>query len=259
MVKLISEYRCEICNKSHKTEASAKRCENSCNKNILKEEQTEKNRLEEIQRPRLTAKTIPEFIKMINDIVTAWGKKYEKFDLRFGDVWYNDRLIQNNRPIGQPKIDGMYYSGFSLDISYGYTDFSDNLTRSFGLHTGCGNGDGNRATYQAYIFLDDLPLVKSAIEENERKKLLYCSVVNELNKKHKQNYTDDPKVHELQERYNTIYEDLRRTSKALEEYTTSVHENAAKEDFDKIEVPELVNIGCRVNSDLHYPPRPLKI
>lgn len=253
------EFRCELCDTGYRTLALANKCEKKCaalKKSILEEELKTRNSFE---YPRLNAKTIPEFIRMIRDEVRMNIKKCQDYKLTYSGIYFVNDLSYRGKPFDAVYEQGKSYPGFMLEytaskIDSGQCIFGTDVTSKFGLHSGCGNGvNNNMMRYQSHIFLDDLPLVKEAIQKNEDEKKKYAAVVAEMNVKYVKEHMSDDYVPVKQKDIDKAYAKYQKLRLDLKRYESDVYGKPAKEEFDSIPKPVLIDIGCPPKYDLVVP------
>lgn len=259
MVMEYKEFRCELCDNGYGTLALAKKCEKKCSASKKSIYEKEEKLRAMYEYPRITARSIPEFIDLIRDAIKANFPKSKNYKLSISGLYFVERIYSHEKPFDAKHDESKRYPGFKLEYTGSKIEsrgciFGSDVVSLFGLYSGCGYGVGNDMMhYQAHIFLDDLPRIKEALQENEDSKKKYATVVDEMNIKHMQSYNSDDYITIKQKDIDAAYAKYQRLRLDLKRYETDVYADPAKKDFKKIPFPALNDVGCSIVCALPLP------
>lgn len=180
----IEAYQCQHCKKVFTDESKYNKCVTACAKKAeqaLVKTEVDNKRQDLVNYPRLNATSVEHLKQLVLECSDQLSKAGDAkiIEIEF-DVSYSGHASNtHSAPIGgksnfekKPHLP----TGYPALVGKCYYRYDSPNNRSFsvggirGINCGCGNGTGNNG-YEIYttLFLDDFPLIKQAIQEEQAK------------------------------------------------------------------------------------------
>lgn len=134
---------------------------------------------------------------------------------------------KNELPIGYPALFGNIYIRYAKSC---YSFF--NISVFKGINTGCGGG-GNPQQFELFLFLDDFPLIKQAILEEQAKIQQAKDVAAKLYDQYNLAVTQDPVIVDLDKNISHLTNEIAKLQKDL----SKVYEHKSKYVLDTHKQP----------------------
>lgn len=147
-------------------------------------------------------------------------------------------------PTGYPALFGNIYIRYAQSC---YDKF--NISKFVGINTGCGGG-GNPQQFELFLFLDDFPLIKQAIIEEQAKIEQAKHIAAKLYEQYNLSVTQDNVIVDLDKNIAHLTDEIAKLQKDLSK--VYAHKSRYVLDTHKQPLYDLYNIHKQSVGDLVY-------
>jgi len=245
MVKMISTFSCDICQKTHTTKSHATQCENKCKKKEIAALE-KKNQLEtQYNYPRLNATSIDEYVAFVNIELKKMFPKITEIL-----VVNNVRVVHWSRSASSKQVEPTD-TGIELSVDVrvkylrvnGWTEES-NILKRFGIHTHSGGGGNSIMHYPgSTIYLDDLPKIKDIFKKNNEIRNGLNAQIIKLNDKFMTQIDNDRNIKNYDKIIEELNHQIKQTVYAKQTYIDITYVISMQNEYSDIIAGE-EHLGC---------------
>ena len=251
-------YACEICNKTHETEAAAIACEKACNKAKIASEKKHIAKEDFRNNLRLTCKSIPEIERYLENAFKEQNNTADftvNLSVNYTASASNSHCSpldgvtnwgsQADKPNGYPGFVGSISVSFKGEVKFPsqngrYNNYvgSDEIQAFIGLHTGTGGVGGSSCRYGITLFLSDFPVLAAAFDEANANFLAAKTSLIQAKAASNEKVLSTTKYKTMQEESSEIYEkisELEEKVREIEDKMQAEISNAYKADCSSFE------------------------
>ena len=231
----IEAYQCQHCKKVFTDESKYNKCVVACTKKaeqVVAKQEVDSKRQDLVNYPRLNATSIEHLKQLVLECSEQLSKAGEAKTIEIDfDVSYSGHASNTHSapiggksnfekkphlPTGYPALTGKCWYRYD---SYKNHGFSVGGIR--GINCGCGNGTGNNG-YEIYttLFLDDFPLIRQAIMDEQAKIQQAEDVAAKLYEQYNLAVTEDPVIVDLDKNISHLTNEIAKLQKDLSKVYT---------------------------------------